>query len=339
MFSYLNSKGIDKFTFYRMPKILFTDRFAEISCEAKVLYGLLLDRATLSKNNGWIDENDRVYVFFKQSEVMECLNIKKNKTVAIFKELDDVGLIIRKKIGQGNPTRIYVMNFSEDKVDEATETQTSTENTKKEVKRFEKQTSEIQTSAESTKREVKRFEKQTSKGLKNKLNSSNYINNTERNNNSFFLSDSAEKPTSEFTLNSSEIVERKDGNDYLSTVENIKEQISYAYLLETGKDKPTLDLIVSIMADIYSRKGDDGETVVINCSTVFVNSVKSAFKKLDYEHIEYVFERIEEVSKEKKIKNIRSYLQTCLYNAPFVMDTYYDMQVNYDMNHYELKQE
>lgn len=342
MFSYLNSKGIDKFTFYRMPKILFTDRFAEISCEAKVLYGLLLDRATLSKNNGWIDENDRVYVFFKQSEVMECLNIKKNKTVAIFKELDDVGLIIRKKIGQGNPTRIYVMNFSEDKVDEATETQTSTENTKKEVKRFEKQTSEIQTSAESTKREVKRFEKQTSKGLKNKLNSSNYINNTERNNNSFFLSDGAEKPTSEFPLNSSEIVERKEENDNQPIVENIKEQISYAYLLSSGKDKSTLDLIVSIIADIYSRyyrNSDSSETIVINCSTIYVSNVMSVFKKLDHSHIEYVFERIEEVSKEKKIKNTRSYLQTCLYNAPFVMDTYYDMQVNYDMHNPKHKQE
>lgn len=323
MFSYLNSKGIDKFTFYRMPKILFTDRFADVSCEAKVLYGLLLDRATLSKSNGWIDEQDRVYVFFKQTEVMECLSIRTNKVVAIFKELEQIGLIIRKKIGQGNPTRIYVMNFSEENTDENID--------------------EIQTYQENTEIKVKTFEKPKSKPLKNKSQASNYINNTEiSNTNSFFLSDGTTKPKSEILSSFSETVERKEENDYRTTVENIKEQISYAYLLDKGKDRSTLDLIVSIVADIYSRYGHNcgsGETIVINGITMYINSVKSVFKKLDHSHIEYVFERIDEVSKVKQIKNVRSYLQTCLYNAPFNIDTYYDMQINYDMHNSEHKQE
>lgn len=336
MFNYLNSSGIDKFTFYRLPKILFTDPFQKLSCESKVLYGLLLDRATLSKSNNWIDENDRIYVYFKQDEVMECLNIKKNKVIAIFKELEEIGLIVRKKIGQGNPTKIYVMNFSEEIADELydTEIKTSKESKETEVKKLEKQTSEIQTSANNTKKEVKRLEKQTSKGLKNKIGSSYYINNTERNNINQSIKESIEVKS---TSAPSPTTEKKiDKIDYLSTVKKVKSQISYNELIAEGKEKSTLDLIVSLIADIYLH---NCESIYANGMYIPVERVLKEFEKIDYEHIIYVFECIENASAKHEIKNIRNYLQTCLFNAPHTMSIFYDFQVNYDMHNRMNKQE
>lgn len=327
-FNYLSASGIDKFTFYRMPKILFVDDyFSAISCEAKVLYGLLLDRATLSKSNNWIDELGRVYVFFKQTEAMEMLNIKKNKVIAIFKELEDIGLLIRKKQGQGKPTRLYVLDFSSHTDEENSKTnevvsddeeQTSDENIKKEVKRLEKQTSEIQTSSNDTKKEVKRFEKQTYKGLKNKPLSSNYINKTEMNKTeSIYLSSNANQPTSKNNENINDrLIDR-----YNNAVNKVKKQIEYGYLIE-NYEKSTIDLIVSLIADVYV----DDSSISVNGRTIVAEQVRTEYAKLTQEHIEFVLESI--ANTKTKIKNIRTYLQSCLYNAYHTMNIAIDNEIN-----------
>lgn len=330
MFNYLTASGIDKFTFYRVPKILFTDaKFQHLTSEAKILYGLLLDRATLSKTNHWIDEDGRVYVYYKQDEAMELLNIKKNKVISIFRELEEIGLIVRKKIGQGNPTKIYVMNFSEPDGNIECISQTSDETIEKDVKRFEKQTSENcsgQTSDKNIKKDVKRFEKQTSKGLKNKINSSNYINNTELNDTeSIYQSADVTNKTSE-NLRKNRM---NDKNDYPVLVNRLKEQISYDMLITQGKEQSTLDLIVSLIADIYSHSC---EKITVNGIDMPIDRVEEQFKKLEYEHIDFIFECLEQVTANKKIKNIRSYLLTCLYNAPYTMGITIDSQVNFDMH-------
>ena len=329
-FNYLSASGIDKFTFYRMPKILFVDDyFSTISCEAKVLYGLLLDRATLSKSNNWIDELGRVYVFYKQTEAMEMLNIKKNKVIAIFKELEDIGLLIRKKQGQGKPTRLYVLDFSnhtdEDEENSKTnevvsddEEQTSDENIKKEVKRLEKQTSEFQTYSNDTKKEVKRLEKQTSKCLKNKPLSSNYINKTEMNKTeSIYLSSNANQPTSKNNENINDrLIDR-----YNNAVNKVKKQIEYGYLIE-NYEKSTIDLIVSLIADVYV----DDSSISVNGRTIVAEQVRTEYAKLTQEHIEFVLESI--ANTKTKIKNIRTYLQSCLYNAYHTMNIAIDNEIN-----------
>ena len=108
----------EQFNFYRIPKVLFTNKtFLSMTVEAKVLYGLLLDRMSLSIKNNWIDKENRVYIYFKLEEAMEYLNFGKDKCVKLFSELDGengIGLIKRKKQGLGKPTIIYVMNFSSD---------------------------------------------------------------------------------------------------------------------------------------------------------------------------------------------------------------------------------
>ena len=64
-FHYFQGMECDMYSFYRIPKLLFTSEyFKNLSCEAKVLYGLMLDRMSLSIKNRWFDEEDRAYIFF-----------------------------------------------------------------------------------------------------------------------------------------------------------------------------------------------------------------------------------------------------------------------------------
>ena len=96
----------EQYTFYRIPKVLFTDPgFRRITADAKILYGLMLDRMGLSIRNGWLDEQERVFIYFTLEETMDAMCCGHNKAVSLFTELDKVGLIERKKQGQGRPTK------------------------------------------------------------------------------------------------------------------------------------------------------------------------------------------------------------------------------------------
>ena len=112
---YFYGEQANLFSFYRLPKVLFTDRtFQKVSIEAKVLYGLLLDRMGLSIKNGWMDENSRVYIIFTTEEIMDALYCADNKATKLLKELEGCGLIERKRRGLGKPSLIYVKNFISD---------------------------------------------------------------------------------------------------------------------------------------------------------------------------------------------------------------------------------
>ena len=110
--NYYYGNEADQYSFYRIPKILLTDRrYKGVSLEAKVLYGLLLDRMGLSARNGWLDDNGRVFLCFTQEEAMAMLDCGKDKATKLFRELEGIGLVERKEQGQGHPARIYVKNF------------------------------------------------------------------------------------------------------------------------------------------------------------------------------------------------------------------------------------
>ncbi len=114
-FNYYRGMEAEQYTFYRIPKVLFTaECFKSLSCEAKVLYGLLLDRMSLSIKNRWFDEEDRVYIIFTVEEIAELMNCGTQKAVRLLKELDvdkGIGLIEKKRLGLGKPNVIYVKNF------------------------------------------------------------------------------------------------------------------------------------------------------------------------------------------------------------------------------------
>ena len=117
---YYYGKEAEQYNFYRIPKLLFTDkRFEKVSIEAKVLYGLLLDRMSLSIKNKWVDDENRVYIYFKVSDAMEFMNICKDKCIKLFAELDadkGCGLIVRKRQGLGKPSVIFERRISHERL-------------------------------------------------------------------------------------------------------------------------------------------------------------------------------------------------------------------------------
>ena len=124
---YFYGAQADLFTFYRIPKALFTEeRFKPISAEAKILYGILLDRMSLSQRNGWLDEDNRVFIIFTLDEVMDAIGCADQKATKLLSELENkAGLIERKRQGLGKPNLIYVKNFVDNPVGSPDGTQKS----------------------------------------------------------------------------------------------------------------------------------------------------------------------------------------------------------------------
>lgn len=111
-FDYFYGKQSQQFAFYRIPRVLFTDnRFRKISTDGKVLYGLLLDRVFLSQENGWVDEEGRVYIIFTLAAIRKAMDCSEKSAIKYLTELEEFGLIERIRQGLGKPSLIYVKNF------------------------------------------------------------------------------------------------------------------------------------------------------------------------------------------------------------------------------------
>ncbi|MCH5352044.1 MAG: replication initiator protein A [Acutalibacter sp.] len=113
-FDYFYGEESEQFSFFRIPRQLISDgQFRQVSMEAKLLYGMLLDRMELSRKSGWYDEQGRVYIYYPLEEIMENMNCAHGKATKLLVELDTngVGLIERIKQGLGRPAKIYVKKF------------------------------------------------------------------------------------------------------------------------------------------------------------------------------------------------------------------------------------
>ena len=332
-FNYYYQNEAEQFNFYRIPKVLFTDKhFSKLSVEAKVLYGLMLDRMSLSIKNNWIDADGKVYIYFKLEDAQECMGIGKDKCIKLYAELDKgIGLIERKKQGLGKPTIIYVMNFNytgaEVKTSEDVGNMTANKSTLKEeqtsknvtLKEIESQTSENPKSEtpvgdnqeNSQNTEVKTSELPTSALLKKrslevgKTDSNNTnINNTE---------------LSKINLSYQANAELSKWEKYK---EIICERIEYDVLLERyGSEK--IDGLVHIILDAMCSKDD---FVSIGYDKIPTVVLTDRLLTLKLTHIEYVIECMDKNT--SNIGNIKNYLLKALYNAPTTMDFYYANEVN-----------
>ena len=109
---YFKRSEAETYVFYKVPKALFTEeKYRTISTDAKMLYGLLLDRMHLSAKNGWTDKRGRIYQFFTVKEAQEKLRFGHEKICRLFSELEQADLIVRKRQGQGKPSIIYLKKF------------------------------------------------------------------------------------------------------------------------------------------------------------------------------------------------------------------------------------
>ena len=100
---------MDNESFFKMPKVLFTDKYNGLSAEAKLLYGLMLDRMQLSAINGWCDKNGEVFIFYTIAETSEMLDCGHDKATRLQRELEKHKLLCRKYQGKGKPAKLYVL--------------------------------------------------------------------------------------------------------------------------------------------------------------------------------------------------------------------------------------
>lgn len=295
MYDYFYGAEAEQFSFYRIPKVLFTEeRFKSISAEAKVLYGLLLDRMSLSAKNGWLDEKGRVYIIFTIEDIMASMGCANQKAGKLLYELESNShLIERRRQGLGKPNLIYVKNFVLP--------------SESQFKKCENHDSGdvIITDQESLK---------------------SHTNNTENNNTEY--SDTDSFLFTSFRENHDREPKRSEADQRDKYRNLIMENISYeTLLLDFPYDRDTLSEILELMVDVVCTtkstvriSGDDKPTEV----------VKSQFLKLDSEHIRFVMDGLEENT--TRIRNMRQYLLATLYNAPLTIGNYYRSLVKHDMS-------
>ncbi|MBQ3924560.1 MAG: replication initiator protein A [Firmicutes bacterium] len=112
MSQYFHGEQVGNYTFFRVPKALFTNpKYKDLSTDAKLLYSLMLDRVALSTVNDWKDKCGHIYIYFTVNEIMKEMACCKQTAVNLLNELEKVALIERRKQGLGKPNRIYVKHF------------------------------------------------------------------------------------------------------------------------------------------------------------------------------------------------------------------------------------
>lgn len=307
-FEYFYGIEAEQFTFYRIPKLLFKDeRFKGLSSDAKLLYGLMLDRMSLSMKNGWLDENNRVYIYYTVENIMDDLGCAREKCAKVVAELDykkGIGLIEKKRQGLGKPDKIYVKNFVIQS--NKTDIEISKEDAQwQEIRKSKFRKSENQIS-ESTIFEMEEVGKSNANNTDKK--------DTEWNNTSNLISS-----------------DKNDKMDEMAIYEKIiKTKIRYDDLLfDNPVDK---DMIVAIYELIFEILISQNEFLVIAGDKYPIQVVKKKFRELNYEHITYILACMKRNT--TTIKNIKKYLLASLFNAPTTIDSYYKSWVNNDMPQY-----
>ena len=306
-FDYYYGKEADQYNFYRIPKLLFSNiKFKKLSCEAKVLYGLMLDRMGLSLKNEWKDKNNRIYIYYTLEEVRESLCCGHDKAVKLLAELDSnkgIGLIERKKQGLGKPTIIYVKNFISDNKNDTSVDEKSL-NTSSDT--FVDETVEIQTSEKPK----SGFPKTGCQDFG--FSEPNYtdISDTDINENNLSIHH-----------NSANGFIYIDKNTRAQYKEIVKKNIEYDSLCHTHGIEILNELMELILEVIYSTK----KRFTIGGEIIPAESVKSRMLKINQGHIEYVIACVQDNT--TKVRNIKNYLLTALYNAPLTINHYYQSEV------------
>ena len=316
----------EQYSFYRVPKTLLTDsRYKGVSIEAKVLYGLLLDRMSLSVRNGWMDKDRRVYIYFTQEDAMALMSCGKDKATRLFRELDQggIGLIERKKQGQGRPTRIYVKNFT--LPPEPGQPWQSDQTPPKGPQTAEDQQSRPLDSAAV---KTAHFEQSAPLEISGQDSGFSAPNKTDKNKTDSNHTELSISPLAPSRASPPAGAHRRMRMDEMDGYrEQIKENIGYdLLLLERPYDAEEIDGYVELMAETCASRR---EYIRVNGEDVPIELVRKRFLKLDGEHIRYVMDSLRQNT--TQVVNIRAYTLAALYNAPVTISQYYTAQVSHDM--------
>lgn len=356
-FDYYYGMEAEQFSFYRVPRLLIKDgRFKGLSSDAKLLYGLMLDRMAMSMKNGWLDDRNRAYIIYSVENIAEDLGCSRPTCTKIMKELDSdsgIGLIEKKRRGQGKPDIIYVKNFAS--MPEKAQGDTDAVPETKDFD-FRKEKGLASGSKGTELQGGKDFDFQKQKNLTSGEKEIEFPEGKcfDFQKEEFLISRGKETGFSETkklapNYNNKNYTDLNDtypihpsgdgGQDGMDSTEAymalIREQLEYDYHMQYGShdEKEMLEEIYEIICEVVCVKR---KTIRINGEDYPYGLVKSRFLKLNSGHVEYVMHSMREVT--GKIQNIRAYLITALYNAPATMSHYYQQEVQHDMYRGGLKE-
>ncbi|SDH30642.1 Replication initiator protein A (RepA) N-terminus [Pseudobutyrivibrio sp. 49] len=284
----------DLFSFIRIPKLLLTGkRYRKLSCEAKVLYGFLLDRMSLSAENEWFDDEGRVFVYCTISEAAEeVIGCGEKKACSVFKELEEIELIERKRQGLNKPNLIYVLDFSEEVSDG----------------HFRNCPNDNSRNVDKSNQELS--ERQTNNTKFNKTEFSDTESSQVLSNDEGYVDEGRDRT-------------RQDFDNYSAIRCYIAKQISLDALRVDYSDNPLVDELYELIVDVVTSSKKE---IVICGEKKPMSIVRSQFMKLNMFNIAFVLERLEETK--SKIGNIKSYLLTTLYNSLLTTSSYYRTRCN-----------
>lgn len=296
---YFYGDEAEQFIYFRIPRQLITaPKFKGISTDSKLLYGMLLDRMSLSVKNRWHDNDGRVFIYYTVEEICGDMNCGRDKAMKLLAELDTakgVGLIERIKQGQGKPTKIYVKRFT-------TRTIQPQNIYGKTMPNSEVDISDTQKSGFPTSRgrDCRRAVVEEIDPSYNNLNQPDFNH-----------PDPSIYPAEMWT-DRCELREKVKANiDY----ERLKEQFPYDDV------ESLLELIVDVLSSNVANTRIGKEILP-------TTTVKQRFLQLDSGHIIYVINSLKQTT--TKINNIRAYLLTALYNAPVTIGPFYSAAVRHD---------
>ena len=308
-FDYYYGIEAEQFSFVRVPKVLFTDKehFGSLSNDARILYGFLLERMSLSRKNNWIDAHNRVYIIFPIDEIAEIMGVCHEKALNILKELDEqngIGLVKKKRRGLGLPSILYVKNFIINGGVEAAPEKPSNHSEPQE---------RLDNNAPTSRSRENRFQEV------DKTDS----NNTEKNKTEMSYTDSQSIIQSggglqNFSPGAVETVESDgliDGIDRNAVEEEVKAQIDYDCLMSFKDDAVVkmVEEIKDLMVDVLCGE----RTVISEGKRVSEETAKAAYRKITFEHVQYVLHSL--VNYPDKISRIDRFLTTSLFNSVYTL--------------------
>lgn len=351
VFDYHYEEEAERYTFYRIPKALYTEPvFYKLSDGAKVLYGQLLDLMSLSRKNGWLDKEGRVYVRCSIEKINEIMNCGKDKSIDMLKELDSkegVGLIEKVKKGQGKPTIIYVKSFvvMRNRNNDTSiklsggdcnitnfENQNSN-NSRSDISEFVELEDENSDNQNSRIRQMRiqeigksEFKKSENQNSRIRLNRTQEFGNTDDNN---INPDKTNASYIDSINQSYPSVLNNMMDEIRKNTEIIKTNIDYDTLMKRSSmgECERIEEMLDILVDFISIKR---KNVKIKGIEYPYERVKEKLLKLNMTHIEYVLESLDHYT--KKIDENEGFLITALYNASKTINHAYNAKLNHDMS-------
>ena len=367
-FNYYYGTQADQFSFIRIPRVLVTDKmFASLSVYAKVLYGLLLDRMGLSMKNGWLDRENKVYIIYQISEIQEDLGISKKKAIDYLSELEEFGLIEKKRRGLGLASIIYVKNFMEKSEENSEEVECNKKESSRSIDLGTSESVDVDAASKDIEYEyaencndmhIQETEIQLDE-TENEVEVSRSVEMGTSRSVDLGTSRSAQIAPQEVSIREPLEVSKSTPLNSYNNINNTYWNYNKSNLILSNPDEMGCDEMGDLSAYFqlikenieyetllqeypFEKETVQGifelicEMVVCRTKEVTIASnvyptelVKSKFLKLRFEHVSYVIACLQ--SNTTKVKNIKKYLLAALFNAPSTMDSFYRSEVNHDM--------